>query len=97
MEGHWYYKMRRGIVRRWDNMWKELKEKLPKKVKWSSDGEIGEGELVDINIGDNFIHFTIDDKVLGRFSIGSRREFIGIVPDDKLHISGNMGDIIIMD
>ncbi len=78
-------------------MWKELKEKLPKKVKWYSDGEIGEGELVYINMDDNFIHFTIDDKVLGRFSLGSRRELIGIIPDEKLHIHGNMGDIIIIE
>lgn len=80
------------------NMWQELKEKLPKKVKWASDGEEGEGVLHDMNISETFVQFMINDSIQGHFSLGSRREFLGASGDiNGLRISAPyMGEIVVL-
>lgn len=81
-------------------MWQQLKEKLPKKVKWSSDGKSGVGSLVEMEITEHFVEFTIEDPMHGRFTMGSARDFVGITPgsdQNKLHITAiYMGEIVVL-
>lgn len=92
-------------------MWKELREKVikrkmigvPLKVEWHSDGESGNGELINIGISEDFISFHIrDDKPdVGRggfFELGSTRSRVGVNSDvNGLRISSpHMGEIVIL-
>lgn len=80
-------------------MWDELKLKLPKKVKWASDGVEGEGVLYDIEISETFVEFMINEPSIQEpFSLGSRREFLGANCDvNGLRISAPyMGEIVIL-
>lgn len=79
-------------------MWEELKAKLPKKVEWSSDGESGVGSLVEMEVTEHFIEFTIEDPMHGRFTMGSARDFVGVTPaQNTLRISAiYMGEIVLL-
>ncbi len=89
-------------------MWDELKEKAIRRkmichalrVEWKSDGESGTGEIVNIDITDDYINFIIrDDKdEVGVIELGSAREFLGANGDvNGLRISARyMGEIVIL-
>lgn len=79
-------------------MWQELKENLPKKVEWNSDGESGVGSLVDMDITDHYVEFTIEDPTHGKVTMGSARDLVGIAPDqNRLHITAiYMGEIVVL-
>jgi len=89
-------------------MWEELKEKAIRRkmichalrVEWKSDGESGEGEIVNIDITDDYINFIIRDDNLevGVIELGSAREFLGADGDvNGLRISARyMGEIVIL-
>lgn len=75
-------------------MWEELKTRLPLKVKWTSDGVEGEGELYWMEISETFVEFMIiDPLILEPFSLSSRREFLGANGDVNgfAHISAVHG------
>jgi len=80
-------------------MWDELKLKLPKKVKWASDGIEGEGVLYDMDISETYVEFMINDPSIQEpFSLCSSREFLGANGDvNGLRISARyMGEIVIL-
>lgn len=89
-------------------MWDELKEKAIRRkmichalrVEWKSDGESGKGEIVNIDITDDYINFIIRDDNLevGVIELGSAREFLGANDDvNGLRISARyMGEIVIL-
>ena len=80
-------------------MWDELKLKLPKKVKWASDGVEGEGVLYDMDISETCVEFMINDPSIQEpFSLCSSREFLGANGDvNGLRISARyMGEIVIL-
>lgn len=90
-------------------MWKELQQKIaekkingsPTRVEWSSDGEHGKGNLVDIKVSGDYVEFFINDDrpEIGSFTMRSTRNFLGISPQegDNLYIfSHYMGSITIL-
>ena len=80
-------------------MWDELKLKLPKKVKWASDGIEGEGVLYDMDISETYVEFMINDPSIREpFSLCSSREFLGANGDvNGLRISARyMGEIVVL-
>lgn len=89
-------------------MWEELKEKAMRRkaichalrVKWASDGESGTGEIVNMDITDDYINFIIrdDNPEVGVIELRSAREFLGANGDvNGLRIPARyMGEIVIL-
>lgn len=90
-------------------MWKELQQRIaernvngsPARVEWSSDGEDGKGNLMEINLHDDYVEFLITDDTpeVGSFMLRSSRNVIGISPqegDDLCIFSPYMGNITIL-